>query len=74
MGSFQRPRGGVSEIILLAPTYRGGPINSWYLAPSQLINYSRKPGKNSGFFFLSFLILIIHGIWSTLSRSRCDHT
>jgi hypothetical protein len=25
--------------------YRGGPINSWYLAPSHLINYSRKPGK-----------------------------
>jgi hypothetical protein len=49
---------------------RGGPINSWYLAPSRLIDYSRKPGKNSRFFFFAFSILIIHGIWITLSRQE----
>jgi hypothetical protein len=34
--------------------YRGGPINSWYLAPSHLINYSRKPGKMYVFCFFCF--------------------
>jgi hypothetical protein len=51
--------------------YRTGPTNSWYLASSHLINYSRKPGKLM--FFFTFFI-IIHGIWITLSQSRSDQT